>query len=247
MTSPGWYPDPWAPWALRWWDGEAWSAHQAATTPPADVEDERRKAGWLRWALLGQVVVQVLSIAGVLHFVVRVIDEVNRAVDADSFDEEAFEDLVQTSLGFQLVSWLAWVPLLAWMIWMHRSATNAAALGLPARRSPGLATAGFLIPVVNFWWPYAAVRDLFPPGHPGRRLAGPWWAAYLAASFGTLLVLPAAFGPPPVVVTAVVVVAVLSVVAMLLGLRVVAAVLDAHVALATGSRGDGDGNSTGAP
>src|SRR5437762_8516846 len=52
--------------------------------------------------------------------------------------------------------------------------------GLRLRRSPTLAAAGFIIPIVNFWWPYQAAADLLPPGSPDRRLAGWWWGSYIA-------------------------------------------------------------------
>jgi hypothetical protein len=29
----GWYADPWAPGAMRWWDGSAWSEHLAPAAP----------------------------------------------------------------------------------------------------------------------------------------------------------------------------------------------------------------------
>jgi uncharacterized Tic20 family protein len=34
-TPPGWYPDPQAPDAQRWWDGVAWTNHTAAPQAPA--------------------------------------------------------------------------------------------------------------------------------------------------------------------------------------------------------------------
>ena len=35
MTSspPGWYPDPWTPAGMRWWDGVGWTHHRAAPAP----------------------------------------------------------------------------------------------------------------------------------------------------------------------------------------------------------------------
>ena len=32
-VSAGWYPDPWAPQSLRWWNGEAWTGESAPTVP----------------------------------------------------------------------------------------------------------------------------------------------------------------------------------------------------------------------
>jgi hypothetical protein len=34
-TPAGWYPDPGAPSGLRWWDGQQWTEHTHAATPPA--------------------------------------------------------------------------------------------------------------------------------------------------------------------------------------------------------------------
>jgi len=34
MAPPGWYPDPWDPKGLRWWDGAAWQYHTAPAPPP---------------------------------------------------------------------------------------------------------------------------------------------------------------------------------------------------------------------
>jgi|tagenome__1003787_1003787.scaffolds.fasta_scaffold20432445_2 hypothetical protein len=33
MTTPGWYPDPSQPGAVRWWDGQRWSDHSAPAQP----------------------------------------------------------------------------------------------------------------------------------------------------------------------------------------------------------------------
>ena len=42
-----------------------------------------------------------------------------------------------------------------------------------------------MIPVVNLWWPYEAIRDLYPPG---RRppVALQWWVAHLVVPFAVI-------------------------------------------------------------
>jgi hypothetical protein len=58
------------------------------------------------------------------------------------------------------------------MIWLHRAATFARRARLPARRATVWAWLGFIIPVVNFWFPYQVATDAMPPGDPARRLVG---------------------------------------------------------------------------
>jgi hypothetical protein len=35
MSPPGWYPDPWAPGAMRWWSGRDWTAYTMSGAPAA--------------------------------------------------------------------------------------------------------------------------------------------------------------------------------------------------------------------
>jgi hypothetical protein len=71
------------------------------------------------------------------------------------------------------------------LIWFHKAATLSRALGRPARRSPGWAVAGFLIPIVNFWFPYQSAIDMVPPGHPATDAVKRWWALWLTMSLMT--------------------------------------------------------------
>src|SRR3977135_3679983 len=111
---------------------------------------------------------------------------------------------------------------------MFRAAVVAKLLGLPARRSPALATCSFLIPIVNLWWPYQSTCDLLPPGHPGRHVVGRWWATWVTSSLLVPILFVTGYGPvwrlgvgPPGA-------AVVSLAAAVAARRVIAPVADAH-------------------
>ena len=102
-------------------------------------------------------------------------------------DESTFRINPAVSMASNITSLVVFVAFVVTVVWVHVSATTAQRLGIPARRSPGWAVGGFLIPVVNLWWPYQSVCDLFPPGDPDRRVVGRWWALYLGASFTPMM------------------------------------------------------------
>jgi hypothetical protein len=70
------------------------------------------------------------------------------------------------------------------MIWLYRAAKLARKAYLPAKRDPVWAILGFIVPVVNFWFPYQVARDTLAPGDPRRRLAARWWTWYLISALG---------------------------------------------------------------
>jgi hypothetical protein len=53
MSAPGWYPDPWAPGAMRWWDGTRWSAHVAPAAAPVQQSTDGFAVAALVLGLLG--------------------------------------------------------------------------------------------------------------------------------------------------------------------------------------------------
>jgi Domain of unknown function (DUF4328)/Protein of unknown function (DUF2510) len=123
------------------------------------------------------------------------------------------------------------------LAWFYKASQLAQAAGLPLRRTPGLATGGFIIPIVSWWWPYQSTRDLFVPGDPRRRIVGRWWALWLCTQFMTVPLFIASLGPPVVAGILVVIGSVVAVFAALAARGVVAAVGDAHTELSAGATG----------
>ena len=93
------------------------------------------------------------------------------------------------TLDNSLVGFLAEVPVIVvgvlFVIWFHRAATVASRLSRPARRTPGWAVGGWLIPIGNLYIPYQSALDLFRPAEPDRATVKRWWLAYLVAVLGT--------------------------------------------------------------
>ena len=61
------------------------------------------------------------------------------------------------------------------VVWQYRAAITAQRLRYPARRSPALGVGSYLIPIVQFWFPYQALRDCLPPGDPNRTMVLKTW------------------------------------------------------------------------
>jgi hypothetical protein len=84
-----------------------------------------------------------------------------------------------TAAGSQLAGVAAVAATIGQMIWIYRAVSSGRLLGLRTRRSPGLACAGWIIPVVNYWWPYQDVRALFPDTHRPTRQLRCWWTLHV--------------------------------------------------------------------
>ncbi|MBF4160075.1 RDD family protein [Nocardioides acrostichi] len=157
-TPAGWYPDPTPPAghapALRWWDGERWTAHTAPSAPPSagaaasvpSTPDGVAVAGWGRRVgayLIDMVIQQVLAVAIGFPFVramtsayVDYIDEAFRVADTGRQPDTLgfYRDILPSILGFYavvlVVSFAYTVAFLAW----KQATPGKLAVGLRVRQ-----------------------------------------------------------------------------------------------------------------
>jgi Domain of unknown function (DUF4328)/Protein of unknown function (DUF2510) len=242
---PGWYRDPYQPAYLRWWDGERWTPHallpdrpplsQAPRVPAYAGRNER--IGRLAMLVWAPVYLLYLASCG-LTFGPLIRDAISLAEEASRSPSDATTPFPADSFALSTVSsltgLLVWIPLVLLIIWTHRCVTTATALHLPTTREPLWAILGWILPVINLWFPYQSVRDCLPPDHPARREVLWWWLGYLAVTVGgVLLLVPASvIGTTPFVVV-LAALAVVAAVTVRFGLSIARAIDKAHRDLST--------------
>lgn len=239
LPPPGWYHDPYLRAGLRWWDGVRWAQDtrplpgQRPPTPvrarvPAQAGRNERigRLAMLLWAplQLGYTTLLAYAAAGFLQDVVTFVEQAPDGQPPPLTGDSSFALFGAASLGGLVI----WIPQVLLMVWAYRCATAAAALGLPAAYEPVWAVVGWVVPVINFWFPYLSVRDCLPPRHPARPEVLRWWAGYLGSSlFAAVLILLALAGPAAFL-AGVAVQALIVLATALSGLRVTKAVDEAH-------------------
>jgi hypothetical protein len=78
------------------------------------------------------------------------------------------------------------VAMVVFVVWFYRARVNAEGRGWPQRWSPGWAIGAWAVPVVNFWFPFLIMVDIWRAGLPEQErasraaLPGTWWACLLA-------------------------------------------------------------------
>ena len=203
MTQSGWYPDVQRPGWLRYWDGAAWTEHRSPVPLDAGSVAAFRSAGVAARVALAVATPLMVASTVATGFAMRtlrddleeVLDEIERTPPGQPVQLEGDAFAPDWNLFTQLVWLVGLVVGIVFMVWLHRAARLAVQAGLPHRYEPNWAWLGFLVPIANFFVPYAVARDTLPPGHPGRREVKWWWSGYLVASLAiTAMVFAALLG-----------------------------------------------------
>jgi len=196
----GWYPDPSGQFTWRWWTGSLWSDFVApapvnsfaAITPmqPPLVVLQTSQARLDRFVSTSVWIWVSIGIVGVFASWASVgfyrsewhwFHAVFHAIRLHQPPPP--QPVMPWWSSFLSIVSLGTVALeVIFLIWQHRAANVAKALGYPARHSPGWGVGCWFVPVVNLWMPYQALRDCLPPNHPGVRRLLYAWLLYLVMS-----------------------------------------------------------------
>lgn len=250
LPPAAWYPDPAGSGGLRYWDGAAWTAHTAYTSPADRPGPVAPRLGVDAVVLLasersfGRVARALLLLAGpaLAAYVASTIVALHaigpqwRDAMADPSQPFRFEPIdIPGYLNTisNLASLVLVVTGVVFIMWLGRAGKVALAAGRPLRRSPWLGAWSFAIPVLHWWWPYRATRDLIGGTAGDVRLITRWWTLWIVATTSQIAIgALALLGAPPVVTAAVTaIVGVVAIVAAVAARAVIAAVGRDHAAL----------------
>jgi hypothetical protein len=149
-------------------------------------------------------------------------DDAQRGITPPTFTNESI------SPWFFLLGLIALAAIVVTLIWQHRAASAARALGFPTTHSPGWGVGSWFVPIINLWFPYQAIRDCLPPGDPNRGRVLQWWLAYMVAGLVGAGAFIAAFFSSGVAVALSIPAAALWLVVLTFAPRVVTSIVVAH-------------------
>jgi hypothetical protein len=177
----GWYPDPGNPSGLRWWDGTGWTeraSQPSGATTAVDIEEEARRG---RRAQIGLLVAVPAQLGTLVFARLQFGDFIDQVREYDGTAGQIQPEFTASAWGVasQLSGAVGMAVAVLFLLWFSRSAHNALALRLPARREPAAGVAGFIIPIINLWWPYQSMSDLLPPGDARRPLVLRWFLLWM--------------------------------------------------------------------
>jgi hypothetical protein len=200
VQAPGWYPDPVGQARFRHWDGKSWTAETSNAKDPDSGgvlgPGFAHLADWLGRCLV-LVAIAALAVAAVIGWAGALLGPYSSSLpslfqpDSASLTPELKSDLTTVWGAFLIaVSVYGLISLatgILWWIWQYQLASAAPA---PLRRGPGMHLASWIIPIVNWWWPFQNMADLWAAYGTGRPRAddvasgiGVWWGAYVGLPF----------------------------------------------------------------
>ena len=163
-------------------------SHFPTQGPALEQAAETRKLPWAKvaiWVLAAQPLVLGLLVLLVWHDAAHWFSEIRTTLNETPAGVNPVLPQPPGALGSAFVLYFVFVAFTtAWtivlMVFMYSAATHARNLGLPARLSPIWAVLGWIVPVVNLWFPYWVLRDCLP-SRPGERgdLAIRYWLLYV--------------------------------------------------------------------
>jgi Domain of unknown function (DUF4328) len=143
----------------------------------ADLDSEERSARWAKFAL---VALSVGLLAASMTFVLWYPEWIRKVADIIRTTPDGQTPVLPTAPGSPLTGFLGLGLILAMVVvvmWTHRVVRLSRNLHYPNARSAVWAAAGWVVPLLNFWFPYQGVRDAVPPGDPARRQILKWWVS----------------------------------------------------------------------
>jgi hypothetical protein len=149
-------------------------------------------------------------------------DEAQRGQPTSTFANETI------SPWFFLLGLVALAGIIVTLIWQHRAASAARALGFPTTHSPAWGVGSWFVPIINLWFPYQAIRDCLPPDDPNRARILQWWLAYMLGGLVGGAAFIAAFFSSGVAVALSIPAAALWLVVLAFAPRVVTSIVVAH-------------------
>ncbi len=145
-------------------------------------EQSSRYGQWLRYGLVGNAAT-ALFWYGAIGMVLGDLHDrwITTSSDGNVHLSGWIVSLQFLSMPLSLVAF-AYLALL--IAWIYQVGQFAEAMRWPATRNRVLGAFSILIPIVNLWWPYEAIRDAYPPGtNHGAALR--WWLSNLIIPFVT--------------------------------------------------------------
>jgi len=180
QPQPAWGPPPGAPY------GYGYGQPVLAPDIPG-AEQNGRRAALAIWVGLvmyvAQIAASLIVIPTVRDMFQQVLDDIEAGRTTTTAATPGADDpaYLVANLVSNLGSVVQLVVGVLVLMWVHKALTNAKALGFPLSHTPGWGVAGFIVPIINLWFPFQSMRDLFPEGNPHRRTAGVWFATWLGA------------------------------------------------------------------